>query len=255
MRVGGTKPSTSGMPAVGSGAGVPMHWWGSGLGGFLRQTSPEDKLSLLCHPAQSSSPCPGGKAPRGHPPTAGPLHRLHEHLCAWHTQTAEHILLRGDGAPEELPWGLCQRFPANGPWEPGNSRGRATGARGPSGSALTHAGCHEEVNICRQLLQGALRSSLSYLPALWGRRASGGTLGASMAADGKFWHFHGHLRAVWGGLWVCSTAQVQLPAKERLRREMHLGSLLLPLGLTLLAAPLSSQAQSPLPSPESAPAA
>lgn len=86
--------------------------------------------------------------------------------------------------------------------------------RPPPAPSMTHTGCHEEVNICMQLPHGGMRSSLSYLPTLWGRAASSGTSGASAVPDGKLWHFHRHLQAATDAVCMGSTPQTTLPANE-----------------------------------------
>lgn len=90
---------------------------------------------------------------------------------------------------------------------------------------MTHAGCQEEVNICMQPPHGGMRSSLSYLLALWGRAESSGTSGASVVPDGKLWHFHRHLQAATNAVRLCSVPQTMLRANEMFKTEKRVGFL------------------------------
>lgn len=123
--------------------------------------------------------------------------------------------------------------------------------RPPPAPSMTHTGCHEEVNICMQLPHGGMRSSLSYLPTLWGRAASSETSGASMVPDGKLWHFHTHLQAATNTVCMCSTPQTMLPANEMFKREKGVGHPT-PIGFSFLSASLNSQPQSSPPLPSTA---
>lgn len=111
--------------------------------------------------------------------------------------------------------------------------------RSPPAPSMTHAGCHEEVNICTQLTHGGMRSSLSYLPTLWWRTASGGTSEASVVPDGKVWHFHRHLQAATDTVCTCSPPQAMLPADEMFKREKGDGHAA-PIGFSFLSVSLNS---------------
>lgn len=123
--------------------------------------------------------------------------------------------------------------------------------RPPPAPSMTHTGCHEEVNICVRLPHGGMRSSLSDLPTLWGRAASGGTSEASVVPDGKLWHFHRHLQAAPDAVCMCSTPRTMLPANEMFKREERIGHPT-PIGFSFLSASLNSQPQSSPPSPSTA---
>ena len=99
-----------------------------------------------------------------------------------------------------------------------------------------------------QLPHGGMRSSLSYLPILWGRAASGETSGASMVPDGKLWHFHRQLQAATNAVCMCSTPQMMLPANEMFKGAKGVGHPT-PIGFSFLSASLNSQPQSSPPSP------
>lgn len=123
--------------------------------------------------------------------------------------------------------------------------------RPPPAPSVTHTGCHEEVNICMQPPHGGMRSSLSYLLALWGRAASAGTSGASVVPDGKLWHFHRHLQAATNAVRMRSTPQTMLRANETFETEKGVGHSI-PLRFSSPAASLNSQPQRSPPSPSSA---
>lgn len=101
----------------------------------------------------------------------------------------------------------------------GREKGSYRHRRPPPAPSMTHAGCHEEVNICMQPPHGGMRSSLSYLLALWGRAESSGTSGASVVPDGKLWHFHRHLQAATNAVRMCSVPQTMLCANETFKTE------------------------------------
>lgn len=91
--------------------------------------------------------------------------------------------------------------------------------RPPPAPSMTHAGCHEEVNTCMQPPHGGMRSSLSYLLALWGRAVSGGTSEAGVVPDGRLWHFYRHLQAATNTVRMCSIPQTMLRANEMFKTE------------------------------------
>lgn len=134
---------------------------------------------------------------------------------------------------------------------PRAERGELQAPSPPPAPSVTHTGCHEEVNICMQPPHGGMKSSLSYLLALWGRAASSGTSRASVVPDGKLWHFHRHLQAATNAVRMCSTPQTMLRANEMFKTEKGAGHPV-PIRFSSPSASLNSQPQSSPPSPSSA---
>lgn len=130
-------------------------------------------------------------------------------------------------------------------------RGELQAASPPPAPSVTHTGCHEEVNICMQPPHGGMKSSLSYLLALWGRAASSGTSGASVVPDGKLWHVHRHLQAATKAVRMCSIPQTMLRANEMFKTEKGAGHSV-PIRFSSPSASLNLQPQSSPPSPSSA---
>lgn len=105
----------TGIPGVGSGAGVPPCWRKSELRGSFLQTSPKDTFSLPYHKTQYSRPH------ARHVLTAEPHHRTQEHQkpCACKAESTSHQA--ATELQQELQGGLCLHLRARNPSDPGNS--------------------------------------------------------------------------------------------------------------------------------------